>query len=38
MKSASDAPLPATLRFVFGVGAFILVGWIVMFFFLRAHW
>jgi hypothetical protein len=38
MEPIKDAPLPATLAFVFSVGGFILVGWILMFFLLRARW
>jgi len=38
MKPIEDAPLPATLAFVFSVGGFILVGWILMFLLLRARW
>jgi len=38
MKRTPDAPLPATLFFVFSIGAFISIGWIAMFFVLRARW
>jgi hypothetical protein len=38
MKPIEDAPLPATLGFVFSVGGIVLVGWILMFFLLRARW
>lgn len=38
MKSIKEAPLPATLAFVFVVGGLILVGWFAMFFLLRARW
>jgi hypothetical protein len=37
-KPAADEPLPATQKFVFGVGIFIVIGWILMFFLLRARW
>jgi len=33
-----EDPLPLTLRFVFGLGAFILIGWFAMFFLLTARW
>lgn len=38
MEPIKDAPLPATLAFVLSIGSFILVGWIAMFFLLRARW
>jgi hypothetical protein len=38
MEPTKDAPLPATLAFVFSIGGLILVGWIAMFFLLRARW
>jgi hypothetical protein len=38
MKPLPDEPLPATLAFVFGIGAFILIGWFAMFALLRARW
>jgi hypothetical protein len=38
MKPIQDAPLPATLTFVFSVGGIILAGWIAMYFLLRARW
>jgi len=33
-----DAPLPATLKFVFSVGALIFVGWVLMFILLQDEW
>jgi len=33
-----DEPLPATLGFVFSLGAFILVGWFALFALLKARW
>jgi hypothetical protein len=33
-----EEPLPLTLRFVFGLGTFILVGWFLMFLLLQARW
>jgi len=38
MKPAPDEPLPATLRFVFAIGGFIVVGWVAMFLLLRERW
>jgi hypothetical protein len=38
MEPIKDTPLPATLAFVFSVGGFILVGWILCFLLLRARW
>jgi hypothetical protein len=38
MRPSGDEPLPATLRFVFALGALILVGWFAMYFLLRARW
>jgi hypothetical protein len=38
MEPTRDEPLPATLVFVFSVGALILVGWFAMFALLRARW
>jgi len=38
MKSAPDEPLPATLMFVFALGALIAVGWFAMYVLLRARW
>jgi hypothetical protein len=35
---AIEDPLPLTLRFVFVLGAFILIGWFAMFFLLQARW
>jgi hypothetical protein len=34
----SDAPLPATLGFVFTIGILIAIGWFAMYFLLRARW
>ncbi len=33
-----DEPLPLTLRFVFALGAFILIGWFSMFLLLQERW
>jgi hypothetical protein len=33
-----DEPLPLTLRFVVGIGAFILIGWFAMFLLLQERW
>lgn len=38
MEPAKDAPLPATLAFVFTLGGFILIGWIAMFVLLATRW
>jgi hypothetical protein len=38
MKAAPDEPLPATLVFVFALGALIAVGWFAMYVLLRARW
>lgn len=41
MKRATETdetPLPATLAFVFSLGAIIAVGWLCMYFLLRARW
>jgi hypothetical protein len=38
MRPSGDEPLPATLGFVFVLGALILVGWFAMYFLLRARW
>jgi hypothetical protein len=38
MKPREDEPLPATLRFVFGLGVAIVVGWFLMFWLLRDRW
>jgi hypothetical protein len=38
MEPIEDAPLPATLSFVFSIGGVILVGWILMYLLLRARW
>jgi hypothetical protein len=38
MEPIDDAPLPATMAFVFTIGGVILVGWIAMYFVLRARW
>jgi hypothetical protein len=38
MRTPGDEPLPATLAFVFALGALILVGWFAMYFLLRARW
>jgi hypothetical protein len=38
MEPSRDEPLPATLAFVFSIGAFILVGWFAMYVLLRARW
>jgi len=35
---ATEEPLPATLGFVFTIGAAILVGWVLMFLLLRSRW
>ncbi len=37
-KEPPDEPLPLTLRFVFVLGALILVGWFLMFFLLQERW
>lgn len=33
-----DEPLPATLIFVFGLAAFIVIGWYLMFMLEKARW
>ena len=33
-----ETPLPATLRFVFSLGAILLVGWLLMFALLLHRW
>jgi hypothetical protein len=33
-----DEPLPITMRFVFALGTFILVGWFLMFLLLQERW
>ena len=38
MEPLGDEPLPATVLFVFSIGGLILVGWLAMFFLLRARW
>jgi hypothetical protein len=38
MEPTKDVPLPATLTFVFSIGGLILIGWIAMYFLLRARW
>jgi hypothetical protein len=38
MEPTKDAPLPATLGFCFTVGGIILVGWVAMYFLMRARW
>jgi hypothetical protein len=38
MEPTPDEPLPATLGFVFSLGAAIAVGWTLMFLLLRARW
>jgi hypothetical protein len=38
MEPIQDEPLPATGAFVFTIGGLILVGWIALFFLLRARW
>jgi hypothetical protein len=38
MEPIGDEPLPATLIFVFGLGAFFLAGWFAMYVVLRARW
>jgi len=38
MRASGDEPLPATLAFVFVLGALILVGWFAMYVLLRARW
>ena len=36
--SGHDEPLPATLGFVFAIGAFIAIGWGLMFWLLASRW
>jgi hypothetical protein len=38
MEPLHDEPLPSTLRFVLGLGAFITVGWLLMFALLQSRW
>ena len=38
MEPLHDEPLPATLGFVFTLGAAIAIGWALMFLLLRARW
>jgi hypothetical protein len=38
MRTSGDEPLPATLAFVFTLGALIVVGWFAMYVLLRARW
>jgi len=38
MDKAPNEPLPATLTFVFALGALIAVGWVAMYVLLRARW
>jgi hypothetical protein len=38
MEPSHEEPLPATLQFVLGLGAFILVGWLLMFALLQSRW
>jgi hypothetical protein len=38
MRTSDDEPLPATLAFVFALGALIVVGWFAMYVLLRARW
>jgi hypothetical protein len=38
MEPSRDEPLPATLVFVFSVGALILVGWFAMLALLWSRW
>jgi hypothetical protein len=33
-----EEPLPITLRFVFALGTFILIGWFLMFLLLQERW
>jgi hypothetical protein len=37
-ETGVDEPLPQTARFVFAIGALILVGWCLMYLLLRARW
>jgi hypothetical protein len=34
----TEEPLPITLRFVFALGTFILIGWFLMFLLLQERW
>jgi len=38
MEPSRDEPLPATLCFCLGLGAFIAIGWALMFALLQARW
>jgi hypothetical protein len=38
MEPSRDEPLPATLTFVFSLGAFILIGWFILYAVLRSRW
>ena len=38
MRTSRDEPLPATLAFVFVLGALILIGWFAMYVLLRVRW
>ncbi len=38
MEPSKDEPLPATLQFCLGLGAFIAVGWVLMFLLLQSRW
>jgi hypothetical protein len=38
MKPSQDEPLPATLQFCLGLGAFIVLGWILMFALMQSRW
>ncbi len=38
MKSPTEEPLPATLRFVLFLGSAIAIGWFLMFWLLKDRW
>jgi nucleotide-binding universal stress UspA family protein len=38
MRGKPDTPLPATLRFVFVMGACFLIGWFVLFLLMKERW
>jgi len=37
-QQPKDPPLPATVQFVIGLGAFIVIGWILMFRLMLSRW
>lgn len=38
ITEADETPLPATLAFVFSIGTIIAIGWLSMYFLMRARW